>query len=140
MFSFEWLRRAVTRRGLRRVIRYAWSHRDSFDGKAFSFCGSFLNYMCMSLRMAFTDCGFYPSVTLGLFGHGLYGRKPLFEVLLPEFGIRVEDFKGRNDGSGSDGSWWNPYSGYGGRADYLRWLCSCYGIDLDAYVKRLSNS
>lgn len=60
-----------------------------------------------------------------------------FRLFLPEFGERVSDFGGEYD---PGWFWWDERTGFGGRVDYLRWLCSCYDIDMDAYFRSLINS
>lgn len=113
-----WFRRLLVRRGLKRALRYCWNRRDS---GWFVFVGSHYSGMSSGLCILFGNVW-------------LLSYSPEVEsVLFPEFGTRVEEFGGTR----SRGYWWGT-SVSALRVDYLRWLCSCYGIDMDKYFNKLA--
>lgn len=122
LLRIERLRRALVRRGLKRALRYCWEHRSScwyiFEGS--TLCG-----------LVETLCTIFGAVYLLRYSNVVVGR------LFPEFGTCVEEFGGHRN----CGYWWRAHSPREceGRADYLRWLCGCYNIDMDAYFDKLAN-
>lgn len=123
LLRIEWFRRALVRQGLTCALKFCWVRGGTYR---YVFEGSRLKSLSEGLCYIFGG------------GVGLLHRfDRLDEKLFPEFGTRVVDFGGswkRNY------YWWDCYSHRQceGRADYLRWLCGCYGIDMDAYFEMLA--